>query len=57
MNLIADVFPEVPAKKNVVRYLSKKPCFGGPFDREHGKSVRTWFQSEEKQFYKSYSPL
>ena len=31
MTLIADVFPEVPAPKNVVRYLSKKLCFRGPW--------------------------
>ena len=41
MTLIADVFPEIPAPKNMVRYMSKKPCFGGPLDREQGKLIET----------------
>ena len=46
MTLIADVFRKIPAPKNMVRLMSKKPCFRGPLDREHGKSVETMFQSE-----------
>ena len=46
MILIADVFPEVTAPKNMVRLMSKKPCFRGPSDKEDGKSVETTFQSE-----------
>ena len=46
MTLIADVFPEAPVKKNVVRYLSKRLCFRGPLDRQHGKLVETLLQSE-----------
>ena len=46
MTLIADVFPEIPAPKNMVRLMSKKPCFRRPLDREHGKSVETMFQIE-----------
>ena len=46
MTLIADVFPEVPAPKNMVRKMSKKPRFRGPLDREHGELVETMFQSE-----------
>ena len=46
MVLIADVFHEIPAAKNMVREMSKEPCFRGPLDREHGKSVETLFQSE-----------
>ena len=37
MTLIADVYPEVPAPKNVVGYLSKKLCFRGPLDTQYGK--------------------
>ena len=46
MILIADVFPEIPAAKNMVRQISKKQFFRGPLDREHGKCVETLLQSE-----------
>ena len=46
MALIADVFPEIPAAKNMVREMSKRPCFRGSLDKEHGKSGETFFQSE-----------
>ena len=32
-NLIADFFPKLRTPENVVRSLSKKPRFAGPFDR------------------------
>ena len=54
MALIADVFPETPAAKNMVREMSKKPCFRGTLDREHGKLVETLFQSEWQRLYKIY---
>ena len=34
MTFIADFFPKLRAPKNVVRYLSKKSRFKGPFDRQ-----------------------
>ena len=46
MTLLGDVFPEIPAPKNMVRSMSEKPCFRGPLDREYGKSVEIMFQSE-----------
>ena len=46
MTLIADVLPEISAPKTMVRLMSKKRCFRGPLDSEHGKSVKTMFQSE-----------
>ena len=46
MALIADIFAAIPAEKNIVREMSKKPCFRGPLDRDHGKSVETLFESE-----------
>ena len=52
MTLIADVFPETPAAKNMVREMSKKPCFRGPLDREHVKLVEILFQSEGQRLYK-----
>ena len=46
MTLIAGVFPEIEAPKNMVRYMSKNPCFRGPLDRQHGKWLETLLQSE-----------
>ena len=37
--------------------MSKKPCFRGPLDREHGKSVEAMFQSEWQHLYKLYKSL
>ena len=51
MTLIADVFPELPAPKNVVRSMSKKLRFTGRFDRQHGKWVETLLQSERQHLY------
>ena len=33
MSFIADLFPKLRTPKNVVRFLSKKSRFKGPFDR------------------------
>ena len=41
MTLIADVFPETPTQKTMVRYISKKPCLRGSLDRQQGKWVET----------------
>ena len=46
MTLIDDVFPEIPAPKNMVREMTKKPSFRGPLQTEHGQSVEIIFQSE-----------
>ena len=46
MTLIADVFREIPASKNMVRDMSKKLSFRLPLDRQHGKWVETLLQSE-----------
>ena len=40
MTFIADSFPKLRTPKNVVRYLSKKSRFKGPFDRQHGKWLK-----------------
>ena len=40
MTLIADVFPEILAPKNMVRYMSKTPYFRGPLDRKQGKWIK-----------------
>ena len=41
MTFIADLFPKLRTPKNVVRYMSKKWSFKGPFDWQHGKRVQT----------------
>ena len=55
MTLIADVFPEISTPKSMVRLMSKKPCFRGPLEIQHGKSVETMFQSEWQHLYKNLS--
>ena len=54
MTLIVDVLPEITAPKNMVREMSKKPCFRGPSDREYVKLVKIKFQSEWQNVYKFY---
>ena len=51
MTFIADLFPKLRTPKNVVRYLSKKSRFKGPFDRQHGKRVETLLSSEAQHYY------
>ena len=54
MTLIADLFAKLRTPKNVVRYLSKKSRFKGPFDRQHDKRVQTLLQSEPQHRYHIY---
>ena len=51
MTFIADLFAKLRTAKNVVRYLSKKPRFKGPFDTQHGKRVQTLLRSEPQPRY------
>ena len=51
MTLIADLFPKLRTPENVVRYMSKRSRFEGPFDRQHGKRVQTVLQSERQHAY------
>ena len=51
MTFIADLFPKLRTPKSVVRYLSKKSRFKGPFDRQHRKCVQTLLQSESQNGY------
>ena len=41
MTLQAYLFLKLRTPENVVRYMSKKSRFKGPFDRQHGKRVQT----------------
>ena len=51
MTLIADLFPKLRTPKNVVRYISKKSRFKGPFDGQHGKLVQTLLRSDPQHCY------
>ena len=39
MTVIANVFPEIPAAKKMVRKMPKKPYFRETLDRQQGKWV------------------
>ena len=54
MTVIADVFQEILAKKNMVRKMSKKPCFRGPLQKQQGKWENTLLQSEPQHLYNIY---
>ena len=51
MTLIADLFPKSRIPENVIRYMSKKSRFKGPFDRQHGKRAQTLLESERQHRY------
>ena len=46
MTLLANIFLEIPVPKDMLRYMSKKPFFRGPLDRQQGKWVEKWLQSK-----------
>ena len=51
MTLIADLFPVLRTHKNLVRYMSKKSRFKGPFDRQHFKRVQKLLRSKPQHRY------
>ena len=51
MSFIADLFAILRTPKNVVRYMSKKSRFKGPFDRQHGKRVQALLRSGSHDRY------
>ena len=51
MTFIAEIISELRTPKKVVRYMSKKSRFKGPFHRPHGKRVQTLLQSEPQSPY------
>ena len=51
MTLRADLCLKLRTPENVVRYMSKKSRFKGPFDRQHGKRVQTLLRSERQHGY------
>ena len=51
MTFIANLFPKLRTPKNVVRYMSKKSQFKGPFDKQHSKRVQNLLRSEPQHRY------
>ena len=51
MTFKADLFPKLRTPKNVVRYMSKKSRFKGPFDWQHGKRVQILLRYEQRRRY------
>ena len=41
MTVIAHFVAKLRTPENVVRYMSKKSPFKGPFEEQHGKRVQT----------------
>ena len=46
MTLIADVFPKLRTSKKVVRSMSKKFYFSGPYKKQDDKRVQTMLKFE-----------
>ena len=40
MTFIVDFFPKLRTPENMARYMSKKSCFKGPFDKQLGKRFK-----------------
>ena len=51
MTPIADLFPKLRTRKKVVRYISKKSRFKGPFDMQYGKRVQKLLPSDPQHRY------
>ena len=51
MTFIPDLFTKLRNPKNVVRYLSERSRFKGPFEGQQGKRVQMLLQSESQNGY------
>ena len=51
INLIADVFPKLRAPKIVLKQISKKFSFRGPFEQQNDKWDQTLLKSEPHHLY------
>ena len=54
MTLTGDGFTEIPVPKNMVRSMSQKLRFTGPFDRQHDKWVEAFVQSGRQHLHNIY---
>ena len=57
MTLIADVFPQLPIKKNLVRSMPKKSNFKGSFKKQHAKCAQTLLKCQGQLLYHIYWSL
>ena len=46
MTLIADLFQKLSILKDVLRQMFKKSCFLEPYNKQHGKRVKTLLKGE-----------
>ena len=51
INLVADVFPKLRAPKIVLKQISKKFSFRGPFEQQNDKWDQTLLKSEPHHLY------
>ena len=54
MTLIRDVDPKLQIPKKVIRSISEKSRFRGPFHKQLGKPAQTVLQSERRHLYHIY---
>ena len=57
MALIADLFPKLRTKKNLVRSMPEKSRFNGSFGKQHGKRPRTHLRFPCQHLYHIYWSL
>ena len=57
MTVIAYVFPILQNPESMVRCLSKKSRFRGPFETQHGKRAQTLLQYEREHLHQIYWSL
>ena len=57
MSLIADVFTKSRTPKDVVRWMSKRPCFRTSFNSQHAKGSQALMNSKREHCYHIFSPL
>ena len=57
MTLIAEVFPKLRTRKNIVRSMSKKSRFKGSFGKQHGKRAQTLLKFAWQHLYHIYWSL
>ena len=51
MTLIADVFPQLPSPKKVIRWMSVKSRFRGQFQNKHDKRAQRLLKSAQRYLY------
>ena len=57
MTLIVHLFPKLWTAKDLVRKISKKPCFGTSFERQYAKRSQKLLKSARQYFYHFFLSL